>query len=231
MIANNVQGLNAPQGMARTPSGLYIPQEYAQKGILDANNQKLLGLKEELGVSDLELHLVDNYIQAIKNNAGVISYHQEVKKENLVEMIMQTLSYHIHNRHFKGLGEKVKELHQYVDPLGKHYDELVVSALTGMNKVQLTDIFTENPDTPNVMYGLSKQISRNYLNLQVAETLKNTYNENLDSLRTGLKNLNDIFGLEKLFKTNDLPNFGKNELNQNYLKGLNEAWDKIEASP
>lgn len=221
---------NAPPGMAKVKE-LYLPEPFANKS-LDSNNHKLLSLKEELAVHSLETSILDSYISASKytDEQGRVQYDaKKVSKEKFIDSVMESVSYHIHNRHFKNMpGELAKQVANHADFNGDKYGDIVVSALAGINRTALEATLEDNSISNQFVAQSAFQISRSYLSRQAAKTLPKMYKDDLNGMRNGLKNLGEVFGLDpQVFKIKDLPKLGEQELNQTYLEGLNTSWNKI----
>lgn len=225
-----IQKPSAPAGMANV-NGLYIPEEFAGKS-LDSHNQKLLSLKEELAVHSLETSILDSYISASRytDEQGRVYYDStKVSKEKFVDSVMESLSYHIHNRHFKSMPQEIaKQLPNHADFNGDKYSDLVINALTGINRSALEATLEENTISNQLVSQSAFQISRSYLSRQASKAMQNMYKDNLNGMRDGLKNLGEVFKLDpQVFKIKDLPKLGEQELNQTYMEGLNASWTKI----
>lgn len=233
MNSSSVLQQSMPTGWTKVGSnGLLLPNNLAKNGPLNSNNQQLLSLKDKLDVRSLRTSIMDAYISSVRKTDGVIRYDGEIKVKDFAAQVMESLSYHVHERHFSGLLEKVKELEGSKDPNGERYSDIVVKALSGFDQESLPDLLENNSVNELSIGGLANHISSRYLTLQTSRALRKMYNDNLSGMREGLSNLGDVFKLEpQLYRTKNLPKLGEQELGELYLKSLSVSWEKIDQEP
>lgn len=220
-----------PQGMARSGSGLIIPSQYAA-GQLDPKNKELLDLRGKLDYQSLENSIIDAYITTVRKQdaKGVTRYDPKAAAGELANKVMEQLTYHVHNRHFETLPrELIDQAGRVTDQNGESYAQILVSALTGINKTSLLELLKENPLDLKSTTQIAGQIAGRYLQLQTSKKVQSLYGDDLPTMRKGLENLGQIFHLDpRVFKIKDIPRLGQQETLETYLKGVFNTWNIID---
>ncbi|MDP3734501.1 MAG: hypothetical protein Q8R37_04690 [Nanoarchaeota archaeon] len=229
---SGIQPIAPPKNMVQIGNPpIWVDERFA-KNRLDANNEKLFGLREKLVVNSLETSILDYFINASKyvDEQGKVQYDtKRVQKEQFINLIMDSITYHIHNRHFKNMPEDLtQQLSKCVDFNGDKYTDIMAQAMTGFDRTSLEELLGNNPLSNQAAYNSALQVGGNYLNIQASKVLNDTYKDNIPGIRDGLNNLASVFELDpEVYKVKDLPSLGERELMQNYLRGLNRSWAKV----
>jgi len=215
---------NKMEQWATLDSGLTVPKKYTG---LSSENQELLNLREKLDVESLKTFINKAYtdLSVYTDGEGIARAKPGVSLEDLTEGIMKEANYHVHGRHFKNMLEKMEELAGFKDFNGDKYTELVVKAITNLDKESIKEAFEDNTINAQNVFGFSQQVGSNYLGLSAGKFLDSKYKDDVNGLRANLRNLSDIFDLN--IEGDKLNKYGLQELTKLGVQSLGTAWQKI----